>query len=429
MKDVLRVCLIGALIRFIIPTVLPDLPFWFSSVVELLSPITSFKSLYEAFFYLEHDINPYDGGLNHHPPLLVMVMNMIYEYFPVSLRFIVFNALYTVVDLVIAWQLVLINRWYIEYKTKKNGAPVKGFDDSLIVSFYLFNPLIILTNLSHSTSVFSIFFFTETLVQLLVKKNLARSMLCMGVTTYLSVRYVYLIIPVLALAYSIQREPKTVYFQGPSLFVASFAFLILASFTLTASWEFIELCYFVVIFYKKIKPNLGLWWYIFTEMFDFFTPFYTGMFNIYSFCFITPITLRLFEYQGSSKKHTGDCFLAVVACALWLSFTNPYSTLSDLGFGLSLIPIFKGTVLPHCKYLLIIGLTLLVCLLLSPIFYYCWIVLGNGNSNFFYSISLIWGIIHGLILNDLLWAFLTHDYIKTNDVKPENAASIRLTQI
>ena len=77
----------------------------------------------------------------------------------------------------------------------------------------------------------------------------------------------------------------------------------------------------------------------------------------------------------------------------------------------------------------ITGITLIVGLLLSPIFYYIWIVLGSGNANFFYSISLIMGGVHILLLMDILWTKLSIDYYDENGIDINSKDKPVLAQI
>lgn len=418
-----QVLLIGFLIRFLIPTVFPEYPLKLASSVELSTPINSYASLQESFFYLDHDINGYDGGVNHHPPLLVGFLYMFKESLPSNLFPVFINFLYAVIDVVIALRLVKLNIWYNEYNSTRRQSKLSKLSNELILSFYLFNPILILTNLAHSTLIFTSFFLIESLHQLVTNKNLLRPMICLALASYLSFTPLYLIFPILALSSKVLNSQQ-VYVKGVVVFIASIGLLLLFSAILTLSFEFINQCYGIIIRFDKIQPNIGLWWYFFTEMFDFFTPFYIGVFNLFEFIFILPISIRLYEY-GNPKIVVGDLFLAVFLCYIWLSFTKSYPTIGDLGLGISLSPIFCSTIFPHCKLIYITGITLIISLLLSPIFYYCWIVLGNGNSNFFYSINLIWGGVHILILIDFIWAKLVSDYCDIYNVEEKD---IRLTQ-
>ena len=423
MGKLLQVFIIGGLIRFLLPTLIPSITTSLSSTVELSTPIISFKSLLEAIYFYKHDIDLYDGGVNHHPPLVVILASWI-SVLPLS--HVWFNLVYTVADLFIALKIVHLNRWYNKSRSKITESQVTGFNDDLIACFYLFNPLIILTNLSHSTVVFTWFFIVESLVQIVLKRNIVRSMIAFAVATYSSFNTLYLLPSVIGLAL---KSFSTILLLRTSLvvYLGSLLILALASAAFTSSWRFLDSCYLAVIYFKQITPNVGLWWYLFTEMFEFFTPFYLGMFNLYSFSFIIPIAMRLFESKSSPKL--GDSFLAVLLSLLWISFTKSYPTVGDLGFALSLLPIFKGTVLPYCKMIFISGMTLVTTLILSLIFYYCWIVLGTGNANFFYSINLIWGGVHLLFMMDLLWAKLIVDYGVENEICDEGLKRVNLAQI
>lgn len=424
-----QVFVIGALIRLVLPTVVPLLTPMLASTVELSTPMNSYKALQEAFYYLRHGIDLYDGGLNHHAPLLVVALSFVNDYFSEFGNRVAFNFLYTLMDLGIAWKLILLNKWYNKHSSQRTGRKVESFNDDLIASFYLLNPLIILSNLSHSTLTFSLFLITESLFQLLVESNLLRAIISLAVASYLAYTPVFLIVPLLALAHAVSKtNGRVIYVKGGITFALSIGILLVASYYVTSSWKFVDLCYGAVFRFDKIQPNLGLWWYLFTEMFDFFTPFYVGIYNLYSMVFIIPIALRLFEFK-LSKAAIGDSFLAFVLSCLWLSFTRSYPTVGDLGFGLSLLPIFRGTVIPQTKFGFVAAIVLLVSLLLSPTFYYCWIVLGNGNSNFFYSINLSWGAVHVLLLMDLIWGRLVYDYIEIHGIKKEDQEKLRLTQI
>lgn len=418
------VLLAGAAIRFVVPSLLPEITDILASTVEISTPVDSFRSIKEAFFYLDHGMDVYDGGVVHHPPLLVSLLKLVLEISP-SHANLLFNLLFTIVDVGIALKLVNLNRWYNDYQSRRAGKQLLGFNDALMAGFYMFNPLMILTCWSHSTQPISYFLIVELLNQVLIDKNPYRGSIAMAVAAYLSFTPVYLIVPLLALTYVVSPSGdwRDEVVQCGGVFFASVATLILLSFVLTALPDFLSQCYGTVVLYLKISPNMGLWWYLFTEMFDVFLPLYRGIFNLYSVMFIVPITVRFFE----SGPKQGDSFLAVVMCYVWLTFTKLYPIIGDLGLALSIFPVFKNTVIPHAKFLFITALTLIVVLLLAPIFYYCWIVLGNGNSNFFYSMNLIWGGVHVLLFLDFIWGRLVYDYIQTHDVKDEK--KLRLTQI
>ncbi|RKP29001.1 PIG-U-domain-containing protein [Metschnikowia bicuspidata] len=418
--------LFGGAVRFLVPTFLPQLTDVLAGTAEISTPIDSFRSLQEAFFYLKNGMDLYDGAMVHHPPLFVVLMksfgDMAGSHAPIA-----YNALFTLVDVGTAYKLTQLSQWYNTHHSRRSGRPLVGLPQHLIASFYLFNPLIILTNWAHSSAIFSYFMIVELLVQALIDHNLFRGAIVLGVAAYLSFNPVYLIVPYLALVYAVakERDWPTQIVKNVGLFFFSVTTLVLISFALTALFDFVFQSYWLVLLFLKLAPNLGLWWYLFTEMFDFFNPLYKGIFNLYNCVFVLPLTLRFFE--SSSEKKTGDSFLAFYLCYLWVAFSKAYPIVGDLGLAVSMLPIFSETVIPYTKFLFLSTLTLITCLVLSPIFYYCWIVLGNGNSNFFYSMSLIMGTVYLILFLDIIWGRLVVDYIETNEVK--DPKKLRLTQI
>lgn len=444
----------GGLIRFLLPTLFPQIINILDSSVEFSTPISSFKSLQESFYYFNHNINLYDGGNNHHPPLLIILLNFI-NLLPGGLNQIWFNLLFTILDILIVFKLIYINQWYNQYRSQKNGNKnIKGFDDYLIACFYLFNPLIILTNLSHSTIIISWLFIFESILQIIKYENIPRSMISLSIASYLSINYINLLPCFIALGHIIKKNQDKnykihqVYIEGLGIFISCSCLLILLSFIVTAGWKFLDNVYLTNIMFKKIKPNLGLWWYLYTEMFENYNLFYLIVFNLYGFIFIIPMTLRLFEYSSPTENNKssptedtksttttkatttqGDGLLVIVLGLIWISFTKSYPILGDLGICLTLLAIFKDTLIKYCKFKYITGITLIIGLLLSPIFYYIWIVLGSGNANFFYSISLIMGGVHILLLMDLLWTKLSIDYYDENDIDINSKSKPSLAQI
>ena len=477
-KPTRRVFIIGGLIRFLLPTIIfPQLTSILDSSILLSTPITSFKSIQESIFYFLHNIELYNGGVNHTPPILIVLLSFLGNINTSvnGWNKIGYDLLYTVIDLIIAYKIIIINRWYNNYRQQKrntNNKKKEGveeeeeeegtsgkFDDYLIGCFYLFNPLIILTNLSHSSIIFSWIFIMESIIQIVQYENIARSMISLAIASYLSFSSIYLLPSILALGHVIIRDKAIsakqhqekkegeedkeqtnvkdlivkLYVEGLAIFIICVILLIMISFIITASWQFLDNVYLTIILFKNPIPNIGLWWYIFIEMFENYTSFYLIVFNVYTWIFILPFTIRFFQYKNNKiTSLLGDSFLAVILCLCWISFIKPYPILGDLGIVLSLLPILNDTIVQYCKLKYITGMTLIIGLLLAPIFYYIWIVLGTGNANFFYSITLIWGAIHGLILMDLIWTKLTLDYYNDNgiDINGEGGSlSLSLAQI
>jgi len=48
--------------------------------------------------------------------------------------------------------------------------------------------------------------------------------------------------------------------------------------------------------------------------------------------------------------------------------------------------------------------------MLGPAFYHLWIYAGSGNANFFYAITLVWGLGNVVVLADVLYAILRDEW-------------------
>lgn len=76
----------------------------------------------------------------------------------------------------------------------------------------------------------------------------------------------------------------------------------------------------------------------------------------------------------------------------------------------------------------VIYVSLLIVLLMSPIFYFVWMGLNSGNSNFFYAIGLVLNLLEIVIISDFLWSKIQIEYYEENNLD-FTKDSLRLTQI
>jgi len=79
-----------------------------------------------------------------------------------------------------------------------------------------------------------------------------------------------------------------------------------------------------------LTPNVGLWWYFFTEMFDHFRPFFLMVFNVHLLIYVFPLCIKF--------QH--DTLYALFILLGVLGTFKAYPTLSDPGLFLSMTAIF-----------------------------------------------------------------------------------------
>ncbi|KAH3666970.1 hypothetical protein OGAPHI_003420 [Ogataea philodendri] len=387
----------GFLIRWVLPTIFPSITTILDKSVLFSTPISSFRSLQEGIFLLSNSIDPYNGEIVHFPPLLLLVFSKI------SQLDLVFAAL----DTLTGYLLVQIN--------KKTNYSAK-YSSWIIAAFYALNPLAILTTLSKSTTVINNLTLLYVFHQVL-SKNYKSSVISLAVSSYLTYYNWYFVVPVL---YSIYQNTasKHAVIRSIALYLASISALLYSSYVLTNnSFRFLYLNYCSTVLFKKIIPNIGLWWYFFTEIFEFFNSFYLAVFNIYSFIFVIPLTLRF----------PNDLLFASWILIGFLNFAKPYPTVTDLNLFYSMLIVFKVYYkkLKFSPFLSYVGITIILTLL--PVFYYVWMCLNSGNANFFYAIGLVLSVLQTIIVSDFLWSKIQTEYFQEQGLDLD--AIVKLTQI
>ncbi|KAH3684153.1 hypothetical protein WICPIJ_004883 [Wickerhamomyces pijperi] len=370
--------------RLAIPFLWPSVKTYLEDETVLFSTlITSHKSLEEGIFFYLNNFNIYDGGVVHTPPLLIYV---IAEFFK-DLQWL----LWPLIDAIICYNIMSICK-----KFSRNT-----LQPWVIGLVYALNPIGVMENISKSWLAFHSLFVVLTFNSSL-KQDWIATGLTLSLASYLNLQSIFLLIP-------LTKVSTLLNFTKIFLtFIMSSTALYFISYNIAnKSNLFIYSTYIINLSFTKIAPNLGLWWYFFTEMFEFFIPFYNKVFLIYQVIFIIPTTLRL-PYE----------FAFIVSVGL-LKFGNSYAELSDLVLLSSLI-LTQSFIFPYLRIPFISILMLLMAIILAPIFYSLWINLGSGNSNFFYAITIVYNLGLANLITDFTWAVLEWEFKldeKNKDVK------------
>lgn len=138
---------------------------------------------------------------------------------------------------------------------------------------------------------------------------------------------------------------------------------------------------------RDYTPNIGLFWYFFTEMFDAFRPFFRFVFHSHAALMAAPLALRFPRRP-----------LFLVWAQLLIScLFKPYPTVGDLVPWMAVLPLLQQQLgLVRLGLMLVNSFGLLV--VLGPAMWHQWIMLDAANSNFFYSITLLFGAWQVLLL-------------------------------
>lgn len=402
---------LGVLLRISVFTWIPNLSTILDQFPLFSTPLNSYRSLNEGIFLLSNNMNPYiQGEIIHHPPLLLNFFKIIKES-QIDDNINV-NLFFSMIDVFICLQLIKIN-------TRLNNKD--KFTSFKIACFYMFNPFTLLSTFCKSTYLINNLVIVS-MFSALVNNQFSIAIIFLSISSYLTYYSWYLLIPICYYGYKIKGLKNIL--KLVILFLSCISLLLLQSYVLCAnSFNFIDLCYLTIIKFKKITPNLGLWWYFFTEIFEFFNDFYLSIFNLYSFIYVMPISMRFIVPNNKLN----------LLFAIWLiigiiNFTKAYPVLADYSLFYSTIFLFKPF-FNHLKFTLIVSYSaLFVVILQSPTFYTVWMILNSGNANFFYALGLALNLVQIVILSDFIWSFLQNEYYQEHPVK-DGEKLPKLTQI
>lgn len=363
-------------LRVLIHSFLP--PLWprLSACVELCTPVSSYRSTLEGvYLYTQAHMSPFRGDVFQQSPLLLALFTRV----PLRMHYLLF----TIADALGA--LGLAAAAYAQH-----ASPLA------VAAAYLFNPFSLLGSLAQSTNVLGNSLLCLALA-FAAKRQPNRSAFCFGLAVVLQLYPLHLL---LAFAMLLRQQCGTS-LPGALARVVAYvlAFLTIAHAVLQ-SWDFVSAQYLTLLTMPELtRPNIGLWWYFFVEIFDEFRAFYTCVFQLFLVSLSVPLALRL----------PGRPLVALTVLAGFLATFKPYPESSDLGLVLTLL-LLSPRVLSLLSNKTLVALGFLYWAFLSPTFYYLWIYSGSGNSNFFYTTNLVYAATMIVLLADFTWAALRDEY-------------------
>lgn len=217
---------------------------------------------------------------------------------------------------------------------------------------------------------------------------------------------VVLIVPI-ALSFSESSRSKII-----SRTLTTLAFLTILfgvqylSYTLMGNWKFMDSTYGFIVHCRDLTPNIGLFWYFFTEMFDHFRYLFLYTFQLNTtILYLLPLTYTFM-----------DCpeFLLTVLLSLITIFRS-YPCIGDVAFYLSLIPMWSRAA-PFMSHNFIVVATFLVTSVLGPTVYHLWIYSNSANANFYFGVTLVFCTANIFLLTDLTFAFLKMKFCLKNGI-------------
>lgn len=379
------VCGLCVAVRMLGWLLFPSLGEALDKSAEFSSPVSSYRSLREALVVASGTM--YDGGVVHHPPLLIEALRAV----PTAYH----RALFVAMDCLVAVQFL---RMTAQIKRRYASISVPVWLPAVV---YAVNPLSIMSCLSQSSVVFAHWAIVNAVSDAL-GGSIPHTALFVSLAGYFAVYPALLLFPLATflLARRSAAGRVSVLVKLGLFVVLNAAVLLAASYKVSGdSWLFLRASYVSHLNFEVVTPNLGLWWYFFVEMFTEFIPFFKAVYNLFLLSPVVPLAIR-FNAQP---------LFATVVTMGWILLMKPYPVLGEYGFWFVWLLYFQPLA-GYMRYKVFAMLLYIHGIMLSPIFYHLWIGSGAGNSNFFYAVSLVNALAVGTILSDLLWGMLRHEY-------------------
>ncbi|XP_017839677.2 LOW QUALITY PROTEIN: phosphatidylinositol glycan anchor biosynthesis class U protein [Drosophila busckii] len=407
-----RLLLLGAAVRLYLS--FTSLASLIGNRVEFATPLNSYKRMQEGVFLLKQGIDPYRGDLVHETPLLLKALSNILinygEWLPL---------IYIILDIFTAALLYLTSKRFVEQKLEEQRIEQSSYandtkelqysnidrgDISLMVLLaYLFNPLTVMSCIGLTSTVISNLF----LAMFLYAMSRRQLLVCLLMLAFESVRSLYPIVLIAPLLLLFARRSISLGIIIFIIFALACMAVACANFFVMNSWNYLDGTLGFIFNFRDLQPNIGLFWYFFTEMFEHFRTMFLITFQLNAtVLYLVPLSIKL-------RKE--PVLLATVLIAL-MSVFRAYPSLGDVGFYLALLPLWR-----RCWKFMAHGFVVftffLITLSMMGALWHLWIYAGSANANFYFGATLGFCTGQIFLITDLLFAHVKREFCLHNGQK------------
>lgn len=413
--------------------------------LQAATPLNSWRRVKEAVYLAELNVSAYDGDRFHELPYYLSLYQQL-------LKLLNENQLrigYILVDMLTCWLLYTTGQRYVvrtftrqrntlsssETKfteetsaEKESGAEgdenvdaghttvscarviLRNRDLKLNANFsalaYLFNPFVLISCAAQTTAV------TSNLLHalLLYLLEIRRYWLCVTTAGLLAASQFYPVTcwaPVIALFGHDERKNR---WSWKAAFITTIHLIFITSVitfgarVLCKDWMFMHNVYTFAFVVEDLKPNIGLFWYFFTEMFEHFYNLFIAAFQINALClYMVPVGIRF------RKDPVFMCLILIMLNSVFRSYPSP----GEIGLYIGAMPIWLN-LLALLQQTFLVSLVLCIGLVLLPIVWYLWIVLGTANANFLFGVTLCIAAAQIFLITDFCFAWVKQEFWLNN---------------
>uniref|UniRef100_U5EXN7 Putative major facilitator superfamily permease n=1 Tax=Corethrella appendiculata TaxID=1370023 RepID=U5EXN7_9DIPT len=400
---------IAATIRFFV--MISKYSKWIQDRVEVSTPLNSWKRVQEGVHLFTTDVNPYHGDLYHESPIVLFGTSYLLKNCD---HFIIY--IFILLDLLTGILLYFASKVFIRemyqrqqsiidtYAKKTEDLHIQSDDEHSLPFYialtYLFNPFTIMNCVGQTTTVWSNFLLALMLFAL-SKRLKFLTCLSLALEVQMNIYPFVLIIPIAIYLAKFNEKNKFLdIFVTISTFLGAFIGLNYTGFVIVGDWSFIDSTYGFIINYRDLQPNIGLFWYFFTEMFDHFRTLFLYTFQMNAtILYLLPLTMKL----RNEPIMLATMFISIAA------IFRSYPCVGDVGFYLALMPMWK-CVSKFMAHNFIVGTTMLVTTILAPTVWHLWIYSNSANANFYFGVTLIFATAQIFLITDLFFAFIKREF-------------------
>ncbi|CAN6587952.1 unnamed protein product [Malus baccata var. baccata] len=420
-----------------------------SSRPEVSTPLTSLRRLAEGYWLKQSSMSPYEGSMYHGSPLLLSLLGpLTVKRIEGQPNHLLCSLVYVVADVLNAMLIRATGQTLqVAYRQSLKSLDLDTTLESIEVLpsgdiaalVYLWNPFTIVACVGLSTSPIENFAIILALYGA-CKRLVPLAAFGWVIATHLSLYPLILLIPmILLLGYgpdtprkllllrrygevednsssdSCQQQEKVI---NQSELPPVFSWRPVGLFLLWAiMWsayvlflcgvsakqygdlrEMFERMYGFILTVQDLSPNIGVLWYFFAEVFDFFRNFFLIVFQMNILFLIFPLAIRL--------KHR-PCFLAFVYITI-SSMLKSYPSVGDSALYFGLLGWFVNELsemrFSFCLFSVYVGISLL-----SPVMHNLWIWRGTGNANFYFATAITYACLQIVLVIESVSAMLNHD--------------------
>ncbi|GAV68913.1 PIG-U domain-containing protein [Cephalotus follicularis] len=421
-----------------------------SSRPEVSTPLTSIRRLAEGYWLKQSSMSPYAGSMYHGSPLLLSVIGPLTvksiegqpDHLLCSLVFVIADIISAVLLRATGQSLqtaYIHSLKSLELVTLAKSSEILSSGD-IAALVYLWNPFTIVSCVGLSTSPIENLAIILALYGACTRK-VPLAAFGWVMATHLSLYPAILIIPIiLILGYGSDGPPRKLFLQSryskvkvnssndksckqdelanqsnmpinfswshivPFIFwtsVWSVYVLILCGISVKQHGGLLEMfksTFGFILTVEDLSPNIGVLWYFFAEVFDFFRSFFLIVFHVNILFMLLPLAIRL--------NHR-PCFLAFVYIAI-SSILKSYPSVGDSALYLGLFGLFVNE-LADVQFSFFLFCGYVGVSLLSPVMHNLWIWRGTGNANFYFATAMAYACFQIILVVESVSAMLKHD--------------------